>query len=212
MSVSALTWAFAQEIRPATHKFVLVALADYANEDLEAYPTIGALEKKTCLDRKAIFRSLTDLKERGFIEPTGERKGTTKQTYVYRLKQCPKGNSSQMGRVPILTRKSSQIGTLQAAGNISLNRKEPSVRKISLCRAESKQEVIDYAVNQGMPIEDGSAFWNSMESGGWTRGGKPIKDWKAHFRTWKDYGYLASQKKNLNNNQKPHDQPFRVHI
>ena len=63
MSVSALTWAFAQEIRPATHKFVLVALADYANEDLEAYPSITALETKTCLDRKAIFRSLADLKE-----------------------------------------------------------------------------------------------------------------------------------------------------
>ena len=46
---------------------------------------------------------------------------------VYHLKQCPKGNSSQTGIVPILTRNSPQMGTISAAGNISLNRQEPSV-------------------------------------------------------------------------------------
>ena len=79
-------------------------------------------------------------------------------------------------------------------------------------RAESLQEVINYALEQKMSEEDGRDFWDSMESGGWTRSGKPLKDWKAHFRTYNRHGYLASQKKNFNNQPKPHDQPFRVHI
>lgn len=127
MSVSALTWAFAQEIRPGVYKFVLVALADYANEDLEAYPSIGALERKTCFDRKTIFDGLAYLKKEGFIEPTGERKGKTKQIHVYRLKESRIRNSSTSGTVPLIDDNSPISGTLQAVGNISLNRQEPSI-------------------------------------------------------------------------------------
>ena len=123
MSVSALTWAFAQEVSPTT-KLVLLALADYANENLEAYPSVAALKTKTCLNRKSIFLALERLKQIGLIEPTGERKGTTKQIHIYRLKASLNRNSSEIGTVPKTDRKSPKNGPLKE----SLNRDtEPSV-------------------------------------------------------------------------------------
>ena len=87
MSHAATTWAFAQKIESST-KFVLVALADYANKKWLAWPSVAALEEKTCLKRRAILYALADLKKAGFIESLDERKGDTKQIPVYQLKGC----------------------------------------------------------------------------------------------------------------------------
>ena len=135
MSVSALTWAFAQEIRPDSHKFVLVAMADYCNEEWEAYPSIAALEAKTCIERRGLFRAIADLKSRGFIEATGERKGSTKQIHVYRLKGCQNGNAlakgDKMVTVTKMTLKGDKNAPLKGCQNgntepsILFNRQEP---------------------------------------------------------------------------------------
>lgn len=127
MSVSALTWAFAQKVKTPSAKLVLVALADYANEELQVYPSISALEQKTCLDRKAIFRALDALKRKGIIKDSGIRQGRTGRIPVYHLivpkgESFPNGNSSQ--NVPEIVPKRERLTEL---GNITLNRKEPSV-------------------------------------------------------------------------------------
>jgi 5-methylcytosine-specific restriction endonuclease McrA len=62
----------------------------------------------------------------------------------------------------------------------------------------TQEEVEIYAIEQNMPRSDGRTFWDSMEAGGWMRGKNKLKDWKAHFRAWKQQGYLASQKQ-INN-------------
>jgi hypothetical protein len=56
-------------------------------------------------------------------------------------------------------------------------------------------EVVDYAATQDITEDDARGFFDSMEAGGWTRGGKPLKDWRAALRTWKRNGYLPSQKR-----------------
>lgn len=60
------------------------------------------------------------------------------------------------------------------------------------------QELRDFCVSLGMPASDGEACFNKWEGNGWTNGGKPIKDCKATIRSWKDQGYLPSQKKESN--------------
>ncbi len=63
----------------------------------------------------------------------------------------------------------------------------------------SLEELVLYAKQHGISESDASAFFDSMEAGGWTRNGKPIKDWKRHLTSHKAYGYLASQKQKKGN-------------
>src|SRR5207253_667823 len=58
----------------------------------------------------------------------------------------------------------------------------------------SLTEVIAYGKEQGITASDAEAFYDSQEAGGWTRGGKPLRDWKASLRSWKANNWLASQR------------------
>ncbi len=67
---------------------------------------------------------------------------------------------------------------------------------LSACKRRPKDlsEAVQYARSKGISAEDAEAFFDSMEAGGWTRNGNALKDWKAHLRSYKSNGYLASQK------------------
>lgn len=85
MTIAALKWAFDQDLRPSHKKFLLVCLADNADEEGRAYPSIAHLMLKSCQDRKTIIKVMDELEREGWIEDTGERKGSTKQVKVYRI-------------------------------------------------------------------------------------------------------------------------------
>ncbi len=85
MSLDAISWAFQQDIKPATAKFVLVAMADRAGEDHTCFPSIDRLVLDTSLNRKTVLSSLKFLVEMGFIEDTDRRVGQTNSVIVYRL-------------------------------------------------------------------------------------------------------------------------------
>ena len=189
MSRKASDWAWDQKVSSVSERIVLVALSDYAHPDTcECHPSISALEEKTCLERKTIFRTLGRLKEAGLIEDTGQRIGRTKQIAVYRVKVFPNGNSSKSGTVPLFPAKSSQMGTRP------YSTREPVKEHKREARASSLSAVVEYAHTISVPKSDAEHFWDSQEAGGWKRGGKPIADWKACLRTWKSGGWLPSQK------------------
>ncbi len=62
----------------------------------------------------------------------------------------------------------------------------------------SLAECVTYAKTRGISASDAEAFFDSQESGGWTRGGKALRDWQASLRTWKANGWLPSQKQRKN--------------
>ena len=133
MSIEQLNLAFKAGIQKAATKFVLVALADYANEAGEAYPTIETITAKTSLNRKTIISALTD---------TGMVRGKTGQVKVWKLqlkpsnervpktghldkakkqpmKESQKRNSTENGTVPFFPRpagKGRAIGRQRALG------------------------------------------------------------------------------------------------
>lgn len=80
-----MQWAMQQAVRPATHKFVLVALANYAGPDGLAWPTVAEISDVTGLDRKTVLSALDSLDVRGFAKDSGDRKGRTGQVKVFRL-------------------------------------------------------------------------------------------------------------------------------
>src|SRR5690554_5205943 len=114
MSIEAIRWAFAQQVSHSSAKFVLVALADYAGPDWQAYPSVAEIARATGQDRKTVLANIRRLSDCGLISDTGSRKGATGQVVIYRLngtengtvKESQKRNSTESGTVPNLDGKS----------------------------------------------------------------------------------------------------------
>lgn len=85
MSVEAITWAMKRQGLRSSEKFVLVCMANYANEDRECYPSNAALADATSQDHKTVRANLQRLIDAGEIADTGRRVGSTSQIPVYRL-------------------------------------------------------------------------------------------------------------------------------
>ena len=90
MSFDAIKWAMAQPVAKSSAKFVLVAMADCVNgeggSEMVCWPSTQHLAEATAQDRKTVLEGMRRLREAGFIEDTGERRGATGQVTVYRLK------------------------------------------------------------------------------------------------------------------------------
>lgn len=99
MSIEAMQWAFNQDIKPSSVKFVLVSLGDNAQHDGLAWPSIAALCAKTGQDRKTVISALNRLEEGGFLSDSGKRTGGTGQIKVYRF-NFDRNNSTENGTVP----------------------------------------------------------------------------------------------------------------
>lgn len=67
MSIQAINWAFQQDIRRSSAKLVLLALADYSNDQNIAYPSFSTLQKKTSCSRDTINNSIRFLTEHRYI-------------------------------------------------------------------------------------------------------------------------------------------------
>jgi len=67
----------------------------------------------------------------------------------------------------------------------------------------TKEEFSAYAVQIGLPANDGEHLHDHFLESGWKRGKVPIKDWKAAMRKWKSGGWLPSQKEQKAKNLTP---------
>lgn len=67
MSIEALSWAFNLDLPSSGAKLTLLALANYASESGEAFPSQKAMAQKTCLCERAIRTHLVTLEELGII-------------------------------------------------------------------------------------------------------------------------------------------------
>ena len=148
MSFEAISWACRQQVGKSSVKFVLIALANHADVQGYAWPSISMICHTTEQDRKTVISALKTLCERGMLIDTGDAKGRTKQVPMYRLslsdeptksaengpvKQHQKRNSSEKGTVPettvtsaVFTHKQSQKRDTEPSRTI----KEPSTKDI----------------------------------------------------------------------------------
>lgn len=92
MSVEAITWALKERVGRSSTKCVLIVLANCATpEESICWPSAEYLADATCQDRKTVIENLRRLRELGYLEDTGERRGRTGQVHVYRLKRPESG-------------------------------------------------------------------------------------------------------------------------
>lgn len=94
MSIAAITWASKLAIKPSSVKFVLIAMADCANEQGLCFPSIEHVCAFTSQDRKTVITAISRLEEMGYLRDIGERRGRTRQVKVYCLK------NAEIGTVP----------------------------------------------------------------------------------------------------------------
>lgn len=67
-----------------SERFVLLALADFSNDDGECWPSVGLLAKKTCLTDRGVRKILQRLQEGGWLDV--EAGGGRSNCNMYRVK------------------------------------------------------------------------------------------------------------------------------
>lgn len=85
MSINALNWAGRTVTGSASRKAVLLCLANYANEQNEAYPSVETIARITELNAKTVRLALTEMESNGLIFDTGRRRGQTQNIRVWGL-------------------------------------------------------------------------------------------------------------------------------
>ncbi len=145
MSRAANDWAWSLDIKPASLKLLLLAMADRADEDHCCFPSIPRLEKDTGLNRKTILSGIKKLVECGVLKDTGEKRGRTMRVIVYKLVGVETGikkldartvKTTHLEMEPISeqyqNRNDSENGTLNSPKNGTLNRPENGTQNQSL--------------------------------------------------------------------------------
>lgn len=72
-----------------------------------------------------------------------------------------------------------------------MERKESKYSRMAIPNIE---EVKLFCAKSGISESDAVAVWHKWDGNGWTNGGKPIRKWTSTLISWKNYGYLPSQK------------------
>ncbi len=182
MSLDAMRWALQQQDIKATHKFVLVAMADRANDDGECWPSIDQLRFDTCLTRNAICDASKALAEAGLIEIRKRFNGSN----VYQLIGVPTRSGKVSGRSSSTENRTYGKPYDSSTENRTLTYNQPTnepKRESARFRAPSVSEVAAYVSANGYAV-DAAAFVAYYESNGWRVGRNPMKSWHSAIVTW----------------------------
>lgn len=121
MSIKLMTAVWAREDLTSTQKLVLLALADWSNDEGLSWPSIDQLMKKSSLKKRAVQITIRSLEESGFVrreEVTGKGNRywiilpvhqmhpcTTFTTPVHQMHPTPASNAPNTSEIHQLTTK-----------------------------------------------------------------------------------------------------------
>jgi hypothetical protein len=185
MSLDAMRWAFQQTGLKSSAKFVLVALADRANEAHECFPSIDQLRADTSLNKETICTATESLVEAGLIEKQKRYGGSV----VYKLIGVP--DRHQYSGNPEFRKTGTQYSGNPEA-SIPENRKltyqitnHLTVKNNTGTRfaPPSVSEVADYISANAYNV-DPVGFHSYYESNGWKVGRNPMKSWQHAVAGW----------------------------
>lgn len=89
MAIKHLNWAFEIELSAEDGKSVLIALANYADEDGFAWPSQETLARNTGLSERTIRRYILRLEELGYLKRQRRQKGMRRLSDGYTLNMEP---------------------------------------------------------------------------------------------------------------------------
>ena len=129
MSIHAVSAAFKHDCPSPTAKLVLLALANYADADGLAYPSVKKIVSETGLSERAVRSALKVLVEAGAIEIEARRRGDgTQKSSEYRLtlQTAPAAPSEadRVHEVPVQTAPAAPLTTFEPSPEPSLKARE----------------------------------------------------------------------------------------
>jgi hypothetical protein len=196
ISVMSRVWTYSKAERGDL--LVMLAIADFANDDGDAWPSIKVLGTKSRIKERQVHYALNKLCRLGELEIVPN--AGPNRCNLYRVLVPEKRVHSTAGVQKMHSALNGQEGALDGKKRVHSTAPKPSIEPSKEPsgppgrRPRSEKELVAYAVALGFPASDGTHFWNKQEAGGWMRGKEPIKNWQACFRTHRDEGWLLSQK------------------
>lgn len=187
MSIEVMTQVWKHADASGGELLVLLALADYSNEDRGcAWPSVRTLAKKSRLGIRQTQYAIRNLEAKGLIriEAGAGPRGVNLYT-VY-----PEGGALEC-------RGAETAGCTQVQGrgapHCIQTVIEPLVPTSTKFQKPSLDQVREYGTKElepPLPPDECDKFWNYYESNGWKVGRNPMKNWKAAMVNWRK-GYQA---------------------
>ena len=202
MSNEALTWAFKQDVKPMAAKFVLVVLADYADEHHSCFPSQKTIAARVGSSVETVRRALKVLAAEGIIsrEMRSRDDGSRSSDRFYLTIQSEggspqiEGGSPQIeGRVP----SNSLGGSPQDRGDVNpqLTLKEEKQRESDASASLQRSRAVSLPAS--FQVTDAMSTWALSKAQGIDLGketekfknfhlskGSKFKDWTAAWRNW----------------------------
>lgn len=213
MSITLMSWAFKLQI-PTTHKFVLLALSDRANDEGEScYPGQKEISEKTSCSVRTVQRSLDWLEEKGFLirtERRGEDGYRTSDNYkiLHDKMSCDKMSCDNDDDLTCHPDDSHMTSTTTSHDSVSYNTSgihhrfisEPPAREKTRAAAGQKKEIKIFSSDEIEKAARGDPGWNPEISdsdilpGGWDdlaeQGGMTASD--KLFLSWRKFKDITS--------------------
>ena len=87
-----------------------------------------------------------------------------------------------------------RLTTSEEGKEYKKGRKEEIKHTYDRSRPSNRDEFYAFIREIGLYLNDASWLWNKWEGNGWLNSQRPIEDWKATVRSWKEAEYFPSQK------------------
>lgn len=187
MSLDAIKLVRDSGIKPSGRKFVMMALADYADESFECFPHINTIAEYTAQSERAVRRHLQDLEDEGIISRKRRRREDgTLGGYRFVINQrqiCPEAKLATGQKRPEPPAKlaaqeppeiTTNLNNIRRAHPIAENWR-PDAQLVELARSEGLTEEDIACV-----IEEFIEYWRPC--GTTKRGQKTARGWQLAFR------------------------------
>lgn len=142
MSIEAINWAFNQPITPMARKFVLVVLANYADEDYSCYPSQQKIADRIGASVETVRRAIKELEASGLIrrEKRYRDDGYRSTDRYFLAVKMPTGQFDHQSNEGTLPVNQSDLTGQIAGAEPSVNHQEP---KGSPDRSRSRASKLD---------------------------------------------------------------------
>lgn len=181
MSIQLMSAVWAdQSLTNQGELLVMLALADFANDEGCAWPSLDTLAKKSRFSRRSvqyIIRKL--LASKHITKDAGGNGPKDTNTYKIRVQELhPMGaihdNKGATGGI-----KGCKTVAPDPSLTVSTNRQGTHFKKPTI------QEVKEYTKELKLPPVEADKFYDHYESNGWKVGRTGMKDWRGALRNWK---------------------------
>ncbi len=179
-------------------RFVLLALADYANDDGECWPSIAGIQRKTCMSERGVQTIIRRLEVDGWVTVSiGNGRKNCNNYKIQTPQDMHPAPYAPTQETPHMKAKTPHMTAINPAGYApepSLTIKEPSVSEpVNIKRAKARGSMPnDATISDAMlieaekrghgPVEATAQFAKFKDSA--LANGRTYVDWDAAWRNW----------------------------